>query len=1604
MGQLKSIVGAGGGKGAGSSQGPTEAPDSLQSKAYAKLLDLVCEGEIGGLVNGAQSVFLDDTPIQNADLSYNFQNVTLLTVPGTQSQSYIPGFSDTESETAVGTQVLFATPVIRQIVDASDNRLRITLGFPALLTTNLTSGDTTGASVGITIEVQPNGGSYSTIVSDTITGKTRSRYQRSYEIPLTGSAPWNIRVKRASLESQVSSVQDQVWWDSYTEIVDSKFSYPNSALVGIQIDASQFNNVPVRGYDMKLLKVKIPSNYNPIARTYTGTWDGTFQVAWTDNPAWCFYDLITNTRYGLGSYIDPALVDKWGLYAIAQYCDQLVPDGYGGTEPRFTMNVYLQSQAEAYKVVSDLASVFRGMAYWSSGSLVASQDSPADPVQIFTLANIVGDFNYAGAARKARHTAVVVQYNDPNNRYKLTPEYVEGDPSQITRFGVREELVVAFGCSSRGQANRVGRWILFTEQYEAEVITFEAGLDSVYCRPGDIIKIADQGRAGTRMGGRLLSAASDNVTIDNPVTLAAGHTYTLTLVMPDGTLQDRILNNSAGSTSVLTFAAALPSTDIVGTLWVLAADNLQPQLARVVGIGEATETTIRISALAHYPSKYALVENGLQLQTVAISQLSNTPSPVASVTVEQELYIEAATVKVRMVAHWGAAAGAATYRVLWRRASGNWTLVPQHSATMVQVEDISPDTYEVKVYAVGAFGDLSVPTTGSAALPGKGAPPANVTGFTATKAAGSVRLTWNAVPDLDVAGYEIRQGASWATGTPILADYAGTSYPLDTLPVGTTTLFIAAIDTTEHYSSVPAQLDVTINALGTPVVSGSVVGTNAQLSWAAISSDFQIDHYEIRVGSSWNSAAPLTTVKGTSYPATVDWLGNQTFLVAGVDVAGNVSGAGSVTVSVAAPSAPAPTISVAGENYVLAWAAPASTLPIVEYEVRYGSTFAGGTVVGRVKGTTYTAKVTWGGNRTIWLAAIDSNENIGAAGSTALNIDVPGSPTITQQTIDNNVLFSWNDVTRSLPIKYYEMRKGSSFALATVIGTVGGRFQTLFESAPGTYMYWIVGVDSAGNYGTESSTAATVNQPPGYVLYANQDSQFDSTNRSSVLSVSAEHYALSLNGSTQWGQLASIPSLDGGVTGITFEAFFFYDSSGSYGLIEKTVGGAINTSVSLLQSSANLTARVVISSTQHDATYALPASLLGSWVHAIGRWDSTNGVQIAVQGVNQATTVAAGTLDQGAGALYVGTLAGASRRNGQLGPCRVYARRITDTEVGEHYRGIYKDNSRLVASWNFSEGSGSVAYDDTDNSYDLTLEAAPPFVQTALDGRFDLTAGLPQAFYPVKTEETFAEHFTNNAWSTIQDAINAYSHGLSPAPTTAQYVEVFDMGAVLAATRITVTLTGSTLLGTVTITPKISTSHAHVLMANRAWALGEFMVPSPADGSANASVAAGYLWEVTTAGTSTGTPVWPATVTLGQTVNQNGVVWTARAYWTDYAGVWSAYGTQFQYVKITLDISCAGGAHLGNATLLNRRLDVKQISDSGTVACSSSDLGGTQVNFNISFLDVSSITVTPQGTTPATVVVDFTDAPNPTGFKVLLFDPQTGNRLSLNAGWAAAGV
>jgi predicted phage tail protein len=756
---MSAISGAGGqsgfGKGGGNAKTytPTEAKDNLESKQYAQLIDLISEGEIEGLVDGAKSIFFDGTPLQNADGTYNFQNVTIYTRNGTQNQDYIPLQFGPSNTKPVGVTVKQATPIVRTITNAAVDAVRITVSIPQLQSFS-DKGDINGEAAHVVIYVQYNGGGYTMVVSDVIRGRTADLYQRDYLINLSGAFPVDIKVGRFNPDSTSAKISNEFSWASYTEITYEKLRYPNSALVAFRIDAEQFSRIPERSYLVRGIKVAIPSNATVDSATgrliYAGIWNGTFGAAqWTTDPAWILFDLLVSTRYGFGDHITASRLDKWAFYACSVYSSALVPDGAGGYEPRFSCNVNIQTAEDAYKLIGDMCSVFRAMPYWSTGALTVSQDAPSDPAYIFTLANVTeSGFNYSGSSIKNKPTVAIVSYLDLELR-DIAKEAVE-DAALIKKYGVTTAEISAFACTSRSQARRMGRWLLYSEWYESEVCSFTASIDAgVLVRPGQIIAVADPVRAGARRGGRISSATTTAVTADDTTGLAVDASSTLTVILPDGTTQTRAVSTLIGN--VFTVNAPFSSAPNANSVWIYETSNIQASLWRVLSVEEQDGIEYAISALAHDPSKYAYIEQDIPLVPRDTTDLNIIPPAPSNLAGNELLYEGTGGVKSKIVLSWQGVAGVNQYRIRWRAENGNWATDTQ-ARTDYEILDTTAGTYQVEVCSLNAG---LVPSTPPAQLTfsafGKTAPPADVAGVSLVAVdSSSAILSWNRAVDLDV--------------------------------------------------------------------------------------------------------------------------------------------------------------------------------------------------------------------------------------------------------------------------------------------------------------------------------------------------------------------------------------------------------------------------------------------------------------------------------------------------------------------------------------------------------------------------------------------------------------------------------------------------------------------------------------------------------------------------------------------------------------------------------------------------------------------------------------------------------------------------------------
>ncbi|WP_275365435.1 host specificity protein J [Xenorhabdus bovienii] len=599
------------GKGGGGGSTPTLVDDNLKNKQYLRIVDLIGEGQIEGPVGGLHGFRVNGTPVVDKNGNPNINGVTVQWRAGTQSQEPLSDYPFVESEIPVSVEVKKDTPILRMVSNKDVDRVRFTLGVSQLVQTD-SQGNQSNSSVQLAIDMNDGGGWVHAKTVQIGPGKISGQYLESHTIDAPKKKPFQIRVSRLTDDSKTDQLRNGTVWASYTEITDTLMSYPNSAVVGMRIDRSLFADTPKRTYHIKGMIVQVPDNYDPESRHYSGVWTGRFKPAYTNNPAWIFYDLVTNTRYGIGKLMGSFGCDKFALYAIAQYCDQPVPDGFGGTEPRFTCNAYIATQRKARDVLDDLASVFRGMQVWNGLQLTTFQDRPSDPVWTFTNANVIeGKFNSSSAGKKARHTAIEITWVNPENGWKDERELIQDD-ELVARLGINVKKVIAFGCTSRGQAHRVGRWIIETEKLETDSITFSTGREGINCIPGDIVEIADNSFAAARVGGRILSFSGKEVRLDAPVEFAKGESGYFSYMGSEGKFVRVDIDTVNGDVVTL---KEVPAGLRQWGVFSISKKSLVTRLFRVMSIAEDNKTgNYNFTCIQHEPQKEAIVDNGVDFQ------------------------------------------------------------------------------------------------------------------------------------------------------------------------------------------------------------------------------------------------------------------------------------------------------------------------------------------------------------------------------------------------------------------------------------------------------------------------------------------------------------------------------------------------------------------------------------------------------------------------------------------------------------------------------------------------------------------------------------------------------------------------------------------------------------------------------------------------------------------------------------------------------------------------------------------------------------------------------------------------------------------------------
>ena len=699
----------GGGKGGGS----VESASTYRTNNIARMIELLGEGEIFGLVDGAKSIYFDQTPLQNENGSYNFRGVEWEERKGLPDQAALEGNTAAETPVSVETRVRVSTgAVVRTIVETNATAARVVIRVPALSSVDK-EGNIKASAVSFMIERRSYGGAWEQVKTFSLREKFTSPCQFPWRVTLPeGGAPWDIRVTRITADSTSVKIADETWWESYTILVENRFIYPNSALVSLRVNAALFSqsSIPTRFFRVKGLILDVPSNYDSTTRVYTGLWNGTFQRSWTNNPAWIFYALLRNDRWGLGEFINAATIDKWTLYQIAQYCDELVPDGFGGTEPRYTFNGVINTRQEAFRVLQQITTAFRGMAFWSLGQVFAFADMPEDATTLVTPANVIkGEINYPGTSIKARHSVVMVTWNDPQDFGRPAVEVVI-DEDLLYRYGWRETQIQAIGCTSRGLARRYGKWVLETEKGSSGAIEYAASWDHAQVRPGNIIAVADPRKAQVRAGGRLVSVAGAVLEIDAPFEMIVGETYKMTVTLPDGTIDEKDMVTVVDKT--VTLVSAFATSPLPGSVFVITGTDVAPAQYRVLAVNETEPNIFKIIGVSHDPLKFAKIEQNILLEPIAYTRRKRRTDPVTGLAAVEEISYNDGQPSARITLSWTPPADL-QYAAFWIYADTprGFQDFGRTIGSSLTIENTLAGDYTFYVVAIGHTGVASVDTS-----------------------------------------------------------------------------------------------------------------------------------------------------------------------------------------------------------------------------------------------------------------------------------------------------------------------------------------------------------------------------------------------------------------------------------------------------------------------------------------------------------------------------------------------------------------------------------------------------------------------------------------------------------------------------------------------------------------------------------------------------------------------------------------------------------------------------------------------------------------------------------------------------------------------------
>ena len=1413
-----------------------------------------------GPIEGYTKIKANDIDVNK--LGEDFKVETRL---GTDNQSYITFFDSTPTYYQVNQQIT-GTTYTYTTTGRSPQGLIIDLEFPQGLYQINSNGDVVRHSVDVQIDFKytsapdqsstdgtPATGWVPVGTTSTITfyGEKTGTFSKLLRIDnsSTQGTSHDVRFRRISPdESADIRKMSDVRLKGIYDLIYTQFTYPNTALVGVRALATELlsGQVPRFKIGVKGKKIQVPElTYNsqviPFVECYY--WNGNYyhQVnevpntnsdpvlvetgnlveQWSNNPAWILYDLLTNTHYGLGNYIDATNeIDLNSFKEYGRFADELVSDLKGGYEKRCVCDLVVGSDASIWEWVKRIASSHRCLLIRTPEKFKVIPERPATPSQLFTMGNIIKDsFSGAYLPINEQYNTIRVRFVNRIRDFELDEIELEDENVYLNNEPVRKREIELYGVTRQSQALREARFQLNITKNIRRRISFKAASDSLVAEVGDVIKVQhDVPQWG--YGGRILRVTTSGsnyiVQLDQTITINAGTTYSLLVRhTADDTLEEGTVVTSPTTTDTIEVSGftTAPSVDDVYAFG--AVGNVTAEY-RIIGLSRQRDNTTEIQAIEYYSAVYDDTTN-VSIDEAKRTYLPNPEKKPPSVT-DLNLYESVAIDKdgtVRSMIH-------ITYTPpssdLWDRvnvytSSGNNPYTWKYAFTssshdLVLFTDATANsTVYVAVESVSKFGvreGLDTASKASITLQGKTLPPSDVVGFNATASGNQILLSWQHISDFDRWVYEIKEGTDWSTGTLVATGISANEYLYTPTSTGTYTFWIKAIDTSNIYSQNATSTSITVTAPNSPTnISHTISGKDIILTWSITTNTFAIDYYEVRKGATYATSTLIGTVKGTSITINETSTGTYTYWVEAVDVAGNHGGASSYSLTISAHSAPTSlTHTIAGKDIILSWNSTSGTFALDYYEVRRGSTFSTATVIGTVKDTSITVHESSAGTYTYWVVPVDIDGIYGSESSYSFTISAHSAPSTVSHTISKkDIIISWSTTSGTFALDYYEVRRGTDYSTAQVVDTVQGTSITVHESSAGTYTYWIVAVDIDGIYGTPTSYTFTIYAP------------------SAVSNISVE--VVDNNILLKWQGNAG-----------TFEIDYYEIREGSTYATSTLIGtnkGTFN---------------VIFKSQSGTYTYwIVPVDIVG------------------IQG--QENSVSA-----------------------------------TVSEPPDFI---------LHANWDD---------DFTGTKTNITYDIGTRYVAA------------------VNTTETWQDHFVNNSKNTINDFINAgYTYFAEPALTTAQYIKTFDYGTTIPGTLVTATLTSNTVTGSPAITPTISVS-------------------------------------------------------------------TDNATWTDYTGQWQVFANNFRYVKVTLDMWDANGFLL-DLENLNVTLKVKLKTDNGTGSVTDAQAGAT-VTFNKTFLDIDSINVTPQSTTPVIAIYDFVDVPNPTYFNVYLYD-LNGNRITGNFSWTARG-